>query len=67
MRTGVLYYGDQAADGLRASTFVKELTTRSEYDNFVSSQPANILTVGHCAAAAYVWFEAWGPMRLVFH
>lgn len=42
---GVLYYGDQAADGVRASTFVKELTTRSEYDNFVNSQPANILTV----------------------
>ena len=51
MRTGVLYYGDQAADGVKASTFVMELTTRSEYDNFVSSQPANVLTVGHCAAA----------------
>jgi hypothetical protein len=44
--TGVLYYGDQAADGVKASTFVKELTTRAEYDSFVSSQPANVLTVG---------------------
>jgi hypothetical protein len=58
VRTGVLYYGDQAADGVKASTFVKELTTRSEYDNFVSSQPANILTVGHCAAAAL--HPLWG-------
>ena len=42
---GVLYYGDSAAHGVKASTFVKDIMTRAEYDGFISSQPDNILTV----------------------
>ena len=42
---GVLYYGDVAANGVKASTFVEELTTRAEYEHFISAQPDNILTV----------------------
>jgi hypothetical protein len=41
----VLYYGDSAAHGVKASTFVKDITTRAEYAEFISSQPDNILTV----------------------
>lgn len=44
--TGVLYYGDQAGEGEKASTFVSELTSRSDLDTFISSQPDNVLTVG---------------------
>lgn len=42
---GVLYYGDQAGDGIKASTFVSELTSRADLDKFISSQPDNVLTV----------------------
>jgi hypothetical protein len=42
---GVLYYGDQAADGVKASTFVSELTSRADLDAFIGSQPDNVLTV----------------------
>lgn len=43
--TGVLYYGDQAADGVRASSFVTEVATQSDIDDFVGSQPNDVLTV----------------------
>ena len=42
---GVLYYGDSAANGIRASTFVKDITTKAEYDEFIKAQPDNVLTV----------------------
>ena len=42
---GVLYYGDSAANGVKASTFVEELTSRADYERFISAQPDNILTV----------------------
>lgn len=41
----MLYYGDAAANGVKASTFVEELSTREEYDRFITSKDDNILTV----------------------
>jgi len=42
---GVLYYGDQAAEGVRPSTFVQEISSQATLDTFVQSQPSNVLTV----------------------
>jgi len=53
---GVLYYGDSAANGVKASTFVEELTTRAKYDHFISAQPDNILTVIQVSGAhTHLW------------
>jgi len=49
--TGVLYYGDSAANGIRASTFVKDITTKAEYDDFINAQPDNVLTVVQVSVA----------------
>lgn len=42
---GVLYYGDQAANGVKASDFVTELHSKADLDNFINKQPDNVLTV----------------------
>ncbi len=42
---GVLYYGDQAANGVKASDFVTELHSKADLDTFISKQPDNVLTV----------------------
>ena len=36
---GVLYYGDQAAEGLRPSTFVQELSSQADLNTFVQCAP----------------------------
>lgn len=45
LRSGVLYYGDQAANGVKASDFVTELHSKADLDKFVNGQPDNVLTV----------------------
>ncbi len=42
---GVLYYGDQAAEGVRPSTFVQELSSQADLDTFVQCAPD--LLAGH--------------------
>ncbi|KAL6768535.1 hypothetical protein ACKKBF_B11110 [Auxenochlorella protothecoides x Auxenochlorella symbiontica] len=42
---GVLYYGDQAAENLKASSFVKDLHSPEEFQEFVKSQDKDVLTV----------------------
>jgi hypothetical protein len=42
---GVLYYGDQAANGVKASDFVTELNSKADLDTFINKQADNILTV----------------------
>ena len=45
LHSGVLYYGDQAANGVKASDFVTELHSKADLDKFVNGQPDNVLTV----------------------
>jgi hypothetical protein len=42
---GVLYYGDAAADGEKASTYVEELDTREDFERFINAQTDDVLTV----------------------
>ncbi|CAK0758270.1 hypothetical protein CVIRNUC_002607 [Coccomyxa viridis] len=42
---GVLFYGDSAANGVKASSFVEEISSKAQLENFVQSQPENVLTV----------------------
>lgn len=42
---GVLYYGDQAANGVKASDFVTELHSKADLDTFINKQADNVLTV----------------------
>jgi hypothetical protein len=42
---GVLYYGDQAANGVKPSEFVTEVRSRKDLDEFLAKQPDNVLTV----------------------
>jgi hypothetical protein len=50
---GVLYFGDTAAGGIHASDYVKELHSQSDLQQFVSSQPEEVLTVvGVCVSDA---------------
>lgn len=39
---GVLYYGDQAAENLKASSFVKDLHSPEEFQEFVKSQDKDV-------------------------
>eukprot|EP00887_Chlorella_sp_A99_P001357 scaffold8.g1357.t1 len=41
----VLYYGDTAAAGVRASAYVRDLHSREDLEAFVSGQPERVLTV----------------------
>lgn len=41
----MLFYGDAAANGVKASTFVEELTSEDELQQFVEKQPDHVLTV----------------------
>lgn len=42
---GVLYYGDTAGGGVKASDFVSEIESVSQYQRFVTNQKPNVLTV----------------------
>eukprot|EP00884_Botryococcus_braunii_P011284 jgi/Botrbrau1/20156/Bobra.0173s0057.1 len=42
---GVLFYGDTAADGLKPSDFVKELSSREQLRQYVEGQSDRVLTV----------------------
>ena len=42
---GVLYYGDTAANNVRASTYVTDLRSAADLAAFVGAQPDNVLTV----------------------
>ncbi|KAL4457874.1 hypothetical protein ABPG75_012739 [Micractinium tetrahymenae] len=46
---GVLYYGDSAANNVKASTFVTDLHSRADLEAFVRGQPDNVLTVVNVA------------------
>lgn len=41
----MLYYGDTAGGNLKASTYVTELGSAADLSAFITSQPANVLTV----------------------
>ena len=45
MPAGVLFFGDTAARGEKASTYVQELTSRAELEAYISSQGPDVLTV----------------------
>ncbi|CAL5227154.1 g10067 [Coccomyxa viridis] len=49
---GVLFYGDSAANGVKASSFVEEITSSAQLDTFVQSQPENVLTVVNISSYA---------------
>eukprot|EP00747_Dinoflagellata_sp_TGD_P169664 gnl/TRDRNA2_/TRDRNA2_199215_c0_seq1.p1 gnl/TRDRNA2_/TRDRNA2_199215_c0~~gnl/TRDRNA2_/TRDRNA2_199215_c0_seq1.p1 ORF type:complete len:386 (-),score=71.46 gnl/TRDRNA2_/TRDRNA2_199215_c0_seq1:25-1182(-) len=42
---GVLYFGDTAAGGVKASDHVKQLTSRADLRQFVDDQPQDVLAV----------------------
>ncbi|KAK9810349.1 hypothetical protein WJX72_009187 [[Myrmecia] bisecta] len=42
---GVLYYGDSAANGVKASTYVPDLASREQFDKFLQQQDDKVLTV----------------------
>ena len=42
---GVLFYGDQAAHGLKASDHVQDVHSKEQLDSFINGQPSNVLTV----------------------
>lgn len=42
---GVLFYGDQAAHGLKASDHVQDLHSKEQLNSFINRQPSNVLTV----------------------
>lgn len=48
-RPGVLYYGDSAANNVKASTYVTDLHSRADLEAFVRGQPDNVLTVVNVA------------------
>ena len=45
MPAGVLFFGDTAARGEKASTYVQELTSRAGLEAYISSQGPDVLTV----------------------
>jgi hypothetical protein len=50
---GVLYFGDTAAGGIHASDYVKELHSEADLQQFLGSQPEEVLTVvGVCVSDA---------------
>ncbi|KAL4424978.1 hypothetical protein ABPG77_002863 [Micractinium sp. CCAP 211/92] len=46
---GVLYFGDSAANNVKASTYVTDLHSREDLEAFVRGQPDNVLTVVNVA------------------
>ncbi|KAK9810728.1 hypothetical protein WJX73_003084 [Symbiochloris irregularis] len=42
---GVLWYGDTAAHGLRASEYVQDLRTRAEFERYIKGTDSKVLTV----------------------
>lgn len=46
---GVLYYGDSAANNVKASTYVTDLHSQADLQAFVRGQPENVLTVVNVA------------------
>ena len=42
---GILFYGDQAGNGIKASDFITYLHSKEDLQKFVNSQPTNILTI----------------------
>jgi len=42
---GILFYGDQAGNGIKASDFITYLHSKEDLQKFVNSQPTNVLTI----------------------
>ena len=43
--SGVLYFADQAANGVKASQYITDIHNKQDLDAFLNQQDANILTV----------------------
>ena len=45
LASGVLYYADHAANGVKASQFVTDIHNKKDLDEFINKQEAHVLTV----------------------
>lgn len=65
---GVLYFGDTGANNEKASTFVRDLHSREDFDNFISNQEPNVLAVidvslMNAAPCVHIFPAVWALAR----
>ena len=69
--SGVLFYGDSAAHGVKASSFVEDLKTRADFNRFINEQDEKVaqalqrtaLSCPACLVVVWLYVTLFQPSR----